>query len=228
MTAEDLSYVYILFRPDGRPFYVGKGKGRRVDRHFWRSHSKHVAAIVTAAGGSLPWVKVASGLSDHTAVEFEKAFIHAIGREINGGPLVNQTDGGDGFAGYKYTEAQRRSKSESMRGEKAYWFGKKLSDSAREKIRAARLGAVASSELRAKLSRSQTGRKHSPETRAKMSDSQSGERHAMFGRRHSEESRRKISAGGKGRIVSAETRTRNIEANKRRWAAVKKIGGTHL
>src|SRR5690349_1278384 len=34
-------YVYILSRPDGRPFYVGKGSGRRIFDHDSEARSGH-------------------------------------------------------------------------------------------------------------------------------------------------------------------------------------------
>lgn len=90
-------YIYIIFRPNGVPCYIGKGKGAR-----WRMyemgyyHNLHLERIACNAGGDLPIVKIRSGLSEVEAFETEIALIRAIGREANGGPLVNLTDGGEG------------------------------------------------------------------------------------------------------------------------------------
>lgn len=34
-------YVYVLFRPDGKPFYVGKGTGRRIFQHESEARQNH-------------------------------------------------------------------------------------------------------------------------------------------------------------------------------------------
>lgn len=91
------AYVYVIFRPDGHPCYVGKGKGNRWNNHRTRSTNPHLARIVAKAGGDLPKVKVRQGLTDEAAFAIERALIAAIGREANGGALVNMTDGGDGL-----------------------------------------------------------------------------------------------------------------------------------
>ncbi len=91
-------YVYVLFRPNGTPCYVGKGKDDRWLR-MRRRHNKHLSGIIKAAGGEIPSVKVRDGLSEHEAFDIEIALIAAIGREANGGPLVNLTDGGVWFDG---------------------------------------------------------------------------------------------------------------------------------
>ena len=93
-------YVYILFRPDGSPCYLGKGKGKRWLHHErgLNKNNRHLNGIIARAkaqGRELPKIKVREHLSEAEAFEVEKALIAAIGREPVG-PLVNLTDGGDG------------------------------------------------------------------------------------------------------------------------------------
>jgi hypothetical protein len=109
--SESISYVYAYFRLDGvTPCYIGKGKGER-----WLHKSKaggrnlHFVRLVAQAralGKELPRIKVAEGLTDSEAMQLEVDLIRLIGREANGGPLVNLTDGWDGPNGYKWTLEQ--------------------------------------------------------------------------------------------------------------------------
>ena len=91
------SYVYIYFRPNMEPCYVGKGKKSRwlcheryeTNRRLWRAIQKN--------GGWLPKAKVKTGLTDEDAIELEKKLIKVIGRkDLGTGPLVNLTEGGEG------------------------------------------------------------------------------------------------------------------------------------
>ena len=50
----------------------------------------------------MPKVKIRQNLTEPEAFEIERAFIKAIGRGKNG-PLVNMTDGGEGFTGGRHT-----------------------------------------------------------------------------------------------------------------------------
>ncbi len=116
---ERRSYVYVIFRPDGTPCYVGKGKGNRWAMHalgYPTTTNRHLSAIYAQAGGDLPVVKVREDLSDSEAIKIEIALIAAIGREAHGGPLVNFTDGGDGVTGWKQSEETKRRRSEKMKG----------------------------------------------------------------------------------------------------------------
>jgi hypothetical protein len=93
-------YVYVYFRPwDGSPCYVGKGQKSRWRSHLRQCHNKHLAAIIKKANGDLPVVIIRSGLTEEEAHSIEMAFIQAIGRVVDGGPLANLTIGGDGVAG---------------------------------------------------------------------------------------------------------------------------------
>ena len=116
-------YVYVLFRLDGDPCYVGKGYG---DRWCWHEkvsyhYNKHLSSIVAKArslGKELPKVKLSQGLTSSEALELEKLFIFAIGRSATGGPLVNQTSGGDGAVGLIHREESKIQTSRALKGRK--------------------------------------------------------------------------------------------------------------
>ena len=147
-------YVYVIFRPNGVPCYVGKGRGKRIDRHFRSAQNPHLASIIAQAGGQLPAVKIRQNLTDKVAKEIEVAFIAAIGREANGGPLVNLTDGGDGTAGYDLpkTPAHRMAIARSN-------TGKVFSAERRQNISKSRIGhKLTAEQIEARRLR-QTGKK---------------------------------------------------------------------
>jgi NUMOD3 motif len=152
-----LFYVYVMFRPDGRPCYVGKGKGNRY-RQMYRYYNPHLQRIIRDAGGRLYSLKVVE-CSEPEALEYERMLIAALGRERFGGILVNDTDGGDGKSGWVPSEATRRRIGKSN-------TGKKMSPEARAKMSASRKGKPKSAEWRAKIGR--PGKVMSEESKAKM------------------------------------------------------------
>lgn len=196
-------YVYVYFRPNGVPCYVGKGRGRRWLAHLAKSPNRHLTAIIKASGGDLPILKIREGLTDSEAFLIEVAFINAIGRKANGGPLVNQTDGGDGSAGRKMTTEEKRKRREILNRPET-----------KEKMRISHLGKPsprkgikASQETCEKLRIASTGRVQSPETIAKRVDKTRGlKRTPEFG---TESSKRQI-----GKKISDETRLKMSIAKK--------------
>ena len=183
MTEQKDSYVYIYFRPDGSPCYVGKGRGNRWNNHYTQRQNKHLSAIIDLAGGELPRVKIKEGITDAEACDIERAFIAAIGREANGGPLINLTDGGDGVRGMRHNPESRA------------------------KIAAAHTGAVFSKERRDRIGAANKGRKHSDEARLRMSagkknisiETRKKMAAAKLGTSASEQTRRKMSTAQSGR-----------------------------
>lgn len=144
-------YVYIIFRPDGRPCYVGKGHGDRWTRTRGLGNP-HLARIITKAGDDLPRVKIRDGLTEAEAFEIERALIKAIGREKDGGPLVNLTDGGEGL--FNPAPEVRAKKSAALKGRK---FSRKsralMSASARPGIKRKPHSAAHTSAIRAGVSK---------------------------------------------------------------------------
>ena len=158
-------YVYLISRPDGRPCYVGKGRGNRFRYHENHTHNKHLASIyknAAAAGLKMGISFLHADLSSDEAFRLEANEIAKIGRLSNGGPLVNMSDGGDGSSGWKATPQTKARMSLAQKGNKHA------------------LGLVRSDETRAKMSLAQStrprtkGHTHSPETKAKISAAQKG------------------------------------------------------
>jgi len=84
-------YVYLYLRDDGTPYYVGKGKGNRVNRPKLRANGKLIPA---PRNKSL--ITIIPQTSEQEALELEKTLIKQWGREdIGTGCLLNLTDGGD-------------------------------------------------------------------------------------------------------------------------------------
>lgn len=100
------SYVYILARPDGTPFYVGEGKNARVFQHAQEARLAHralegnpykcnVIRKIEAAGGAIVYRIDSLHPDKASAQRREGALIRMIGRLHEGGPLTNLAAGVD-------------------------------------------------------------------------------------------------------------------------------------
>lgn len=173
MTERRDFYVYVIFRPNGIPCYVGKGWGKRWLKHEWRSTNPHLANIVKLAKGELPKIKIREWLTEREAFAIEIAFIAAIGRETNGGPLVNLTDGGEGISGHKMSAESLAKMSAASKGNK-YCIGRKASPETKAKQRAAKLGRTLTPEHRAKIGVASRNTPRGPEWGARISMAKMG------------------------------------------------------
>jgi hypothetical protein len=194
---EKRHYVYVIFRPDGSPCYVGKGRGKRWQSHFWdfksRKINPHLASIITQGKGRLPVILLRTELTNAEACEIEIALIRAIGREKHGGPLVNLTDGGDGTVGLNTPKSKEHCAKIAIGN-----TGKKFSDERRANISKSLIGRKASAEECLARSIRQTGVKRGPYkegTGANISRSKIGKKLGP----KSEAAKAKISAAHRGR-----------------------------
>jgi hypothetical protein len=110
-------YVYVLRRPDGRPFYVGKGKADRVFQHEnearhpndFRSNPFKLNVIrkIKEARASLIYEIDFIADTEAAALARELLLITALKRLHEGGPLTNLDPGGGSSAGSAPLSRQR-------------------------------------------------------------------------------------------------------------------------
>ena len=136
-------YTYAYLRVDRTPYYIGKGKGRRL----YEKHQKGIS--VPKDKSRIIYLK--QNLTEEEAFKQEKYMIAVFGRkDLGTGILHNKTDGGEGASGAVMSEETRRKQSERMKGENNLNYGKSPSE-----------------ETRRKRSEANKGKKHSEETRKK-------------------------------------------------------------
>jgi len=160
-----LYYVYVMFRPNGVPCYVGKGKGKRwLSMH--RAYNPHLTHIIKSNGGKIPSVKIRENLTEQEAHETEMLFIRLLGRDKEGGILVNLTDGGEGQSGWVPNQETR----EKIRKANT---GKSASTETKQKMSIAGKGRPKSAEHKKKIAIGNTGKKMSASAIEKMKESHS-------------------------------------------------------
>jgi hypothetical protein len=196
-TAQNIYYVYGLHYPDGKIFYVGKGKGNRMYDHATDSRSnkcrnKHLQGTIRKiekAREKVVYKKIAVNLAEAEAHRMEIELIAFYGKRVDAsGILVNLSDGGEGTSGYRHTEEAKRKVSAAHKGN-TYRRGKKMTPEQCQQMSEARKGKPgnrkgkpASEETRMKLrawrvmqeSSAMKGKHHSEETKAKISEAKKG------------------------------------------------------
>lgn len=108
--------------------------------------------------------KLFENLTEKQAFKIEIRLIKELGRkDLNAGPLLNLTNGGEGHSGFKDTEKSKRNRRLSQ-------LGKKLSKEHREKLKIAHLGKKHTKEQTEKIRLALIGKKKSKEHINKISN----------------------------------------------------------
>lgn len=169
-------YTYLLKRPDGIPFYVGKGRGRRCSNHLKPWHLKHdpnrlKVNIINKIrrNGDEPSVEIIKkNLTESDAFLLEIELIKQYGRIKKGGILSNMSDGGEGQYGYRHTEKLKKEFSKRFSGENNPFYGKKHSDATLKLVGDTNRGKTLNNEWRKKLSVATKGRRKSDDHKRKI------------------------------------------------------------
>jgi hypothetical protein len=184
-------YVYILARPNGTPFYVGKGKGPRIwdheqeARRGCRCHRCNVIRKIWRGGGEVQRYTILTTNNEKDAYQYERDTIALHGRAN----LVNRNDGGEG--GGSPSEETRRKLSVAAKGRPSWNKGKSVSDEMRQRISAALKGRPLDPQRRDAFVKVNIGRKWQPESVEKSRQKRTGLKRTIEQREHAIAIRRK-------------------------------------
>lgn len=242
-------YTYLHCKPDGTPFYVGKGRGNRALKFSERS--AHHKSVVAKYGRESIDVFIFPRESEQDAFDTEIRWIAQFMRE--GHNLANKTNGGEGMSNptlevrakisaankNKIISEEHRQLLSTLHKGNTYAKGTKRSESFRAEMSARlignthTLGQKATDQTRAKLSAARKGIKRgtmSDAQRKKLSVANTGKKatkqtrekmsFSHTGRKASEETRKKLSESKIGKSPSFETRAKMSAAKKGRKLTV--------
>jgi group I intron endonuclease len=222
-------YAYIHRKPNGIPFYVGKGTLRRANS--LKQRNPYYLATVKKYGVENIVVNSFECNSEEDAFELEMFLIECL--KESGIKLTNCTNGGEGASGYVHSE-EVRAKMSAISKRRIY---KPHSIETIAKIKESNKGKVRSAETRARISMAVKGRICKPfseERKANMSIaakkrgvSEACRAAAIMKKRGSvlsEEHKAKMANGlkgkpawNKGKTMSEETRAKMSIAQKARY-----------
>jgi hypothetical protein len=155
-----MAVVYKHIRKDtNEVFYIGIGKTEKR-AYSLSDRNDHWKKVVNKAGYDVEII--ADGLKWDDACSREKELIQFYGREdLNEGPLVNKTAGGEGVCDYKFSLELRKKLSELKTGKSTGRFGElnpqygiPMTDEQKQKISASKKGKPLSDEHKKALSES--------------------------------------------------------------------------
>ena len=187
-------YTYAYLREDKTPYYIGKGKGDRIN-------SKKRSIKPPKDKSRIIYLK--QNLTEEEAFKHEIYMIFLYGRkDLGTGILHNMTNGGEGSSGAIRSEETKKKISEANKG-------KIFSEETKRKLSEAHKNPT--EETRIKMSEANKGKIFSEETKKKISEALKGNTYCL-GRTLSEETKRKMSEAKKNQ--SEETRKKISEAKK--------------
>jgi len=162
-------YTYAYLRENRTPYYIGKGKERRL--------YKKTKGEVNPPKDKSRIIFLKQNLTEEEAFRHEKYMIAVFGRkDLGTGILHNRTDGGQGSSGSvksketkikmsdalkgkSLSEEHKRKMSEAKKGEKHNFYGKCHSEETKRKMSEAKKGKSISEETKRKLSEIMKGKK---------------------------------------------------------------------
>lgn len=172
-------YVYVYRDPSRKnePIYVGKGQDDRAYEHLKYAQNNHFKNRLAKMkrNGIEPVINVVDMPSEALAIQCEVDTIARLGRkDLKLGPLLNQTDGGEGAS------------------------GRITRDDTKQKLSNINKGKTRSDETRQKISDGLKGRPFSLKHRQSLSVLKKGENNPNYGKPRSLETRQKMSITQKG------------------------------
>ncbi len=153
-------YTYLHCKPDGTPFYVGKGTGDRAYRLLSRRINLHHRNIINKYGEEKIKIFVFECDSERQAFDDEIQHIAQLRKE--GYRLANKSNGGEGPSGFKHSEETRKKIS-------LIQIGKTLTDEHRKRISIGNTGKKMSLEARQHISDGRKGMSFSVEHKSNLS-----------------------------------------------------------
>lgn len=130
-------YIYVHCRPNGEPFYVGKGSGKRA-RLFSSNRTLFYKNIVAKYGRENILVYTRNCESEQQAHKHEVWMI--VWCRAQGYRLTNMSDGGEGSSGHKVSEEIKQQIALAMVGNTNNKKGRKFSEVHKANISAAKKG----------------------------------------------------------------------------------------
>ena len=171
-------YIYGDLILDFEPFYIGKGTCERIDTTLYHHNAgfkRNKIEKLKRNNIQILNVIIFNNLEEEESFEKEIEIIKDIGRrEFKNGPLVNQTDGGDGRTNIIVSEKTRKKISESTKKYYELNGTRLLTQEEKDHLREVNMGEK----------NPMFGKTHS--------DLVSGIGHPMYEKHHSEETRQKI------------------------------------